>query len=89
MNIPINIVIEFLVLITALAGAVIPVWVSSRNRIARLETRHEVLETELRHHKEQDEKDAKRWEEVFKRLGTLETHIAKIETTVSAMGDRK
>ena len=88
MNIPINIVIEFLVLITALAGAIIPVWVSSRNRISKLETRVEVQETELRHHKENDEKDTKRWEEVFKRLGNLETHLAKIETTVGNMGDR-
>ena len=89
MNIPLNIAIEVLVLIVALAGAVIPVWVSSRNRIQRLETRVEVQETELRHHKENDEKDTKRWEEVFKRLGMLETHLAKIETTVSSMGASK
>ena len=85
MNVPISIVIEFAVLIVCVGSAVIPLWVSSRNRFTAQEIKINILETELKHHKEEDEKDNKRWEEIFRRLGVIDQHIAKLETKVGAI----
>ena len=80
MNIPMSIVIEFLVLLMAVGGVIVPLWMNFRNKVQGMEVRVNVMENDLKHHQEDDARDSKRWDEVFKRLGSLETLVARIET---------
>lgn len=83
MEIPISIIIEMALLLVAIVAVVLPVYVSNRRSIAKMEVRLAVQETELRQHKENDEKEEKRWTEVFNRLGALERHLASIEAIMN------
>ena len=80
MNVPMSILIEFAVLLIAVGGIIVPMWINFRNKVADLHVQVNVMENDLKHHRQDDERDAKRWEEVFKRLGSLETLVARIET---------
>ena len=80
MNIPMTLLIEFLVLLTAVGGIIVPMWMNFRNKVQSLEVKTNVLENDLKHHQMDDARDSKRWDEVFKRLGSLETLVARIET---------
>jgi len=78
MEIPMSIIIEFFVLLVAVGGVILPMWVRFRNSVQVLAVKVSVLENDLKHHQADDERDSKRWEQVFQRIGSLETLVARI-----------
>ena len=78
----ISLVIEGLVFMIALIGAVGGVWAKLTRTINDQDKRLVKAETELHHIHERDQKDGERWGKAFERFEALETEIGEIDKKV-------
>lgn len=84
----IGLIIEGLIFMLALLGAVGSVWTKLTHQINEKDRRLVKVETELQALQERDRRDSERWETAFERFKTIEAEMGSIDKKVGIIAAR-